>query len=344
MAQESKSWLAIVAAGLAVMVLFFVSWLGRPPQDALVVYCAHDAVYSEEVLRDFERQTGIRVVIRFDSEATKSLSLSNLIIAERDRPQCDVFWNNEVLGTMRLAEAGLLESWRGSGWERIPDRFKDVEGRWTGFGARMRVWIINLNQMPSTDDAIKQKLSGNDLSHVAMAKPLYGTTLTHYAALWSETGGDDLKAWHDDLRGRGLKEVNGNAVVKNLVAEGVCDCGWTDTDDFFLAVDDNRPVTMLPIRTPAGKTIVIPNSVAIIKGAKHETSARLLVDFLLSEETELRLARSKARQIPLGKINVNQLPDDVRALTDAAADGVDLNQLGKAYASCLQWLAAEYSE
>jgi iron(III) transport system substrate-binding protein len=130
--------------------------------------------------------------------------------------------------------------------------------------------------------------------------------------------------------------------VKDAVAEGVCDGGFTDTDDFFEAKDEGKPVAMLPVRLESGATICIPNTVAIIRGAKHPASARQLVDFLLSEETELALANSKSRQIPLGPVPAERLPAEVRELVGWAKEGVDLTKLGPSRAECLAWLKAEY--
>ena len=95
-----------------------------------------------EIIREFERQTGIHVDVRYDTEATKSLGLINLIVQERQHPRCDVFWNNEMLGTIELQEQGLLEAHQGSAWQRLPDKYRDPNGYWVGFGARMRVVIV----------------------------------------------------------------------------------------------------------------------------------------------------------------------------------------------------------
>ncbi len=95
-------------------------------------------------------------------------------------------------------------------------------------------------------------------------------------------------------------------------------------------------------RQATDATITIPNTVAIIHGTKRESDARKLVDFLLSEEIELALARSKSRQIPLGPVPAEQLPAEVRELAEWAKDGVDLTKLGPARAECLAWLKAEY--
>jgi iron(III) transport system substrate-binding protein len=333
----SLSWAGIAAltVGLAA-----VLWALRPGKDALVVYCAHDAEFSEAILRQFEEQTGIPVVIRFDTEATKSLGLVNLIQAERDHPQCDVFWNNELLGSVDLAEDGMLEPYRGPGYERIPAQFKDEEGRWTGFAARLRVFIVPADREAAGEAAIEALLDSQaDLSRVAIANPLFGTTLTHYTLLWQQWGEERLKAWHEDLRRRGIREVAGNSATKNLVADGACDVGFTDTDDFFVAKDAGKPVAMLPVHV-GGRTICIPNTVGIIRGTRRLSAAQKLVDFLLSEETELALARSAARQIPLGE-SAGSLPEDVAPLAAWAKKGADLRPLLPARKSVIDWLKLE---
>src|SRR4029078_9618113 len=126
----------VLITGLAISILAL-----RRGDDRLVVYCAHDAEFSDAILREFERQTGIPVSVRYDTEATKSLGLVNLLKSEKDHPRCDVFWNNELLGMVDLKNAGVLEPYRGTGFARIPDRYKDPDGFWVGFAARLRVFI-----------------------------------------------------------------------------------------------------------------------------------------------------------------------------------------------------------
>ncbi len=310
----------------------------------LVVYCAHDSIFSEEILRRFERETGIPISIRFDTEATKSLGLVQQLIAEKAHPRCDVFWNNEVLGTLDLLDAGVLQPYQGAGYARIPAGFKDPDGHWAGFAARLRVSIVNTDVMEATPAAIDQRFQADDLSRVVVAKPLYGTTLTHYSLLWELWGGDRLRQWHEETRRRGLQEATGNAQVKDLVAAGVCDVGWTDTDDYFVARDAGEPVGMVPVRIAGGATISIPNSVAIIRGTGQLDQAQRLVDFLLSEATEIALARSDSRQSPLGPVDEAQLSDEVRQLRKWTSEGYDLRRLTQARRECKDWLMAEYLE
>lgn len=334
-------WGAAILVAAALVAFEFDRRSVSPEASSLVVYCAHDEVFADAILRDFERQTGIAVHARYDTEATKSLGLVNLLVREKEHPQCDVFWNNELLGTCELKERGVLVPYKGAGYERIPDRYKDPDGYWAGFAARLRVYIVNTDRIAAAESQFAERLEKSaDLTRVAIAQPLFGTTLTHYTLLWHVWGKEKLAAWHRDLRKRGIREVKGNAATKNLVADGACDFGFTDSDDFFGAKDEKRPVAMLPARVD-GKTICIPNSVAIIRGTKNQAAAERLVDFLLSAETELKLARSESRQVPLGPVAEKDLPEEVRPLAAWAAEGADLRPLLPDRRAVIDWLQAE---
>ena len=107
--------------------------------------------------------------------------------------------------------------------------------------------------------------------------------------------------------------------------------------------DAGRPVTMYPVRLEDGQTICLPNSVAMIANCPHPENAKRLIDFLLSEETELQLAKSRARQIPLGAVDDARVPAEVRELQQWAKDGVYLEGAAAANQTTLDWLTREYT-
>ena len=351
--QRIRALVAVVTLIAVVLGLWAITWR-RTDSSVVVVYCAHDAVYADGVLKDFTAKTGIAVSVRYDTEATKSLGLVERLMAEASAPQCDVFWNNEQLGTMDLARRGMLADYRGAGWTRIPPRFRDADGHWTGFAARMRVVIENTGIATAADHRAAQG---------AIAKPLYGTTLTHYCALWARFGGDAVKRWHAALRAQGVHEVDGNALVRVAVADGVCAWGLTDTDDAYEALDGGKPVRMVPARVAligldAGSAavsasaaaatddpvVVIPNTVAVISGAPHLAAAQRLADFLASADTEIALAKSGSRQVPLGPVDAAQLPAEVVGLLPYVAQSMPIDaRLLAARDEVLPWLKAEYA-
>ncbi|MDZ4817028.1 MAG: extracellular solute-binding protein [Verrucomicrobiota bacterium] len=329
----TRSQLIGLFVSLACVVL--VGWWMAWPRSGLVVYCAHDAVYAEVILKKFTEKTGIKTRVKFDAESTKSLGLVELIEREARHPRCDVFWNNEVLGTMNLQEKNLLQPYKGAGYQRIPNSFKDEAGHWTGFAARLRVIIF---YTPNKEKA-------GEIDRFSIANPLYGTTLTHFSILWQLWGADKTKEWYHDLQEKGAQVQQGNAMVKNAVASGASDWGFTDSDDYFVAVDEKKQVSYAPARVPGGRVIVIPNTVAIIKGTKREEQARQLMDYLLSEEVEMELAQSASRQIPLGPVDTKKLRPEVAALQALVSNAYSLDQrLLKPRAEAIQWLKSGASQ
>ncbi len=343
---SSTSTRFLILAALLLTGAAVVPWLiqgGSSSDNSLVVYCAHDSVFADTIIRTFEQRSGISVLVRYDEEANKSLGLTSLLIAEKAQPRCDVFWNNQTLGTIRLKKEGVLAPCDRSLFSRIPAAFKDDEHHWAGFSARLRVFIVNTEKMPPTEEAVAAALKAESLSNAAIAVPLFGTTLSHYTVLCDQIGLDGLKSWHRSLHDRGIREARGNGAVKDLVAEGACAFGFTDTDDAFAAIDAGKPVRMVPVRLESGQTICLPNSVAMIRNCPHPDIAAKFIQYLLSEEVELALATSASRQIPLGPVDRTQLPSEVAELKDWAADGVPLDGAAEHDQQVLDWLTDEYA-
>jgi iron(III) transport system substrate-binding protein len=96
-----------------------------------------------------------------------------------------------------------------------------------------------------------------------------------------------------------VRIVDGNSVVRDLVARGEVKVGLTDTDDVNVAIEDRQPIAMvLPDAVGLGVP-VMPNMVSLIANGPHPEEGRRLIDYLLSADVERQLAQSEAVQIPL---------------------------------------------
>jgi iron(III) transport system substrate-binding protein len=134
---------------------------------------------------------------------------------------------------------------------------------------------------------------------VAMADPRFGSTSFHVAALYALAGDEKMDDFFKRLKANGVRIVDGNSVVRDLVARGDVKVGLTDTDDVNVAVENGQPVAMvLPDRSGLGVP-VMPNMVSLIANAPHANQGRKLMDYLLSADVEQQLAQSEAVQIPL---------------------------------------------
>lgn len=269
--------------------------------DEVVVYTSLDQCLSEPILKEFERRTGIRVKPVYDTEAAKTTGLINRLIARKNSPDCDVLWNNEIIQTARLGEMGLLQEYRSPLAERIPIQYRDPNGRWVGFAARMRVIIYNTDKISGDNVPVKiaDFASPQWRGQAAIARPFFGTTLTHMIVLNQLWGPDRLKNCLLQMRENDVALCPGNGSVRDMVASGERTFGLTDTDDAYGAILDGKPVAV-KLPDPQLGMILIPNTVSIIRNAPNPAAAKKLVDFLLSADVERMLAKGRGAQIPLG--------------------------------------------
>jgi iron(III) transport system substrate-binding protein len=272
-------------------------------QDTVTVYSALDREFAEPILQAYEKRTGVRVLSKFDVESTKTVGLTNLIMAESVRPRCDLFWNNEILNTLRLKEKGLLAPFHPGNAGELPDTFKAGDGTWYGFAARARILIVNTRLVaePDRPRGIADLLDPRWKGKVGIAKPLFGTTATHAACLFAAWGEEKARKYFTDLKANGVQVLSGNKQVAQAVGMGQAAFGLTDTDDAMGELDAGSPVVIIYPDRREGQlgTLFIPNTLAIVKGAPHPGAAEALADYLLSPEVEATLASGPGAQIPL---------------------------------------------
>lgn len=280
-----------------------------PAGRAVVIYTSVDQVYSEPVLNEFEQQTGIRVLPVYDVEATKTTGLVNRLITEKARPHADVFWSGEFAQTILLKEEGVLAPYRSPSAVDIPTPYVDPQGYWSGFAGRARVLLVNTDLLAASaypDSIIDLLDPAYPADQIGIAYPLFGTTATHAAALYAALGAQEARAFFEQVYARGVRVVDGNSVVRDLVASGQLLFGLTDTDDACSAMQRGAPVHIIfPDQGANGLgTLVIPTTVALIDQAPHPEEAKKLIDFLLSQEVEEALTVSGWSHIPLRPVRV----------------------------------------
>lgn len=314
---------------VATLVILSVIGCAKKETKEVVIYTSLDQIFSEPVLKEFEKKTGIKVKAVYDVEAAKTVGLVNRLIAEKNNPQADVFWNSEIGRTLILKKMGILEPYLSPQTKNIPGQFKDSQSYWSGFAARARVIIINTNLVkPSQEpESIFDFLREDYRGEAAIANPLFGTTSTHSAALFVKLGREKAEGYFRDLKANNVAIVDGNSVVRDLVAAGSLKMGLTDTDDANLSLLEGKPIKIIyPDQNSIG-TLVIPNTMALIRNAPHPQEARQLIDYILSEEVEKMLAHSGSMQMPV-RMTV-KTPDYVPAIGKIKAMDVSYEEIAE---------------
>ncbi len=293
--------------------LIFFTGCGQKISNEVVVYVSEDQVFSEPILRDFERDTGINVKAIYDTEETKSTGAMNRLIAEKDNPQADVYWANEPIRAIVLKQMGISALYFSPSAEGIPANFKDRQGYWTGFSARARVLIVSpgeSNPSPSEEASSSLKESPSSIyaytdkrweNKGVVANPLFGTTTSWVAALFTIWGDDKAVNFMERMKGNGTKISTSNGESTTLVANKEFVFSLVDSDDATNAIRDGKHVKQItPDQEEGGLgCLVLPNATVLIKDGPNPENGKKLIDYLLSPQTERKLAFADCAQIPL---------------------------------------------
>ena len=104
----------LIRFGMAVVCasLVFVMPGCAASKPTVVVYTSRDQLYAEPMLKAFERETGIQVQAIYDTGATKTVGLTNRLLAEKDHPQADVFgtrkWSERSFWNVRASSLRIV--------------------------------------------------------------------------------------------------------------------------------------------------------------------------------------------------------------------------------------------
>ncbi len=315
-AAQFWGWLIIPAiALLAALLLPALSSAKRKAQEAsgrvVVVYAAQDQVYAEPILREFEKETGIKVKAVYDSEAVKTVGLANRLLAERSHPQCDVFWGNEEMRTRQLAAQGV---------------FRETNS-WAAFGYRSRRIVINTNKLAMADapKSLLELINATWRGKIALGFPQFGTTATHFHALKQLWGEERWLVWCRSLAENKPFIVDGNSVVVKFVGRGEAWIGLTDSDDVFAGQREGLPIAMLRINE---EQLLIPNTVGVVRDAPHPANAQKLFAYLQFPEVAKTLVRANALESPMPAAKTSTLkPDWEGLLRDLETTTRQLNEI-----------------
>ena len=239
----------------------------------------------------------------------KTVGLANRLLAESSHPQCDVFWNNEEFRTRELAARGVFRA----------------TNAWAALGYRSRRLVVNTNLLPlaraprTFSDATNALWQGR----VALAYPLFGTTATHFLALRQKWGDAAWQNWCRALAANRPFLVDGNSVVVKLVGAGEAWFGFTDSDDIAEGQHDGLPLVALPL---TDESLVLPNTVAVVRNGPHPAAAQRLYEYLQTRELVRLLVDHHALEslVPPGPaapgmhVDWDRLRHDVEPATAAA--------------------------
>jgi iron(III) transport system substrate-binding protein len=224
----------------------------------------------------------------------------NHLLAEKNNPQADVYWANEPIRAELLKQKGIAAPYNSPNAKGIPPEFKDPQNLWTGFSARARVLVVN-NNAAKHPRSILDYTNSEWQAKAVIANPLFGTTTAEIAALFTIWGDAKTKTFMSNMKNNKTAIATSNGESADFVANAQYSFSLVDSDDAVNRIRQGKHITMVYPDQADGEIgcFIVPNALVLISGAPHPDTARKLIDYLLSKETERKLALADCAQIPL---------------------------------------------
>jgi len=283
------------------VILLSAGCSSQADKQEVVIYTSVDQVYSSKIFKQFEKQSGISVKAVYDAEANKAVGLEHRLLAEKNSPRADVFWNSEFMRTARLAGEGIFDAYTPQNITYSNPNHISPAKEWYGLGLRARVFIINKEKLTPQEypSKLSDLLAPRFKGRVAMAVPFSGSTSTHFAALYHRLGKERFVQFLKQLKANQVALLAGNSVVKDAVGNGRYLFGLVDSDDALVGVEQDLPVELVYYDQNDKGPFSLFQTVALVKGGPNPSNAKKLIEYLLSEQTEKQLIAMNGVQFPI---------------------------------------------
>lgn len=270
----------------------------EPEAQKLVIYTARDKNVVEEVIPKFEEQNpgmGVEVL------TMGAQQILERVRGEKANPQADFWWGGTQSALMTAADEDLLESYKPSFTDNIPDLYKDVQDRWYGEMLLPEVIMYNSDALQQGDapqdwdELLDSKYKDQIIIRGVLAS---GTMRTIYSSMIYRQGPQDPQMGYEwlkklDVNTKEYSQDPTNLYLKLARQEGFISL-WNLQDIMIQKELNNQPFDFI---YPTSGAPILVDGVGIVKGAKNMESAQKFYEFLFDQELRLELAE-KLYQIP----------------------------------------------
>jgi len=222
--------------------------------------------------------------------------------SEKANPQADVWYGGPDTIFARGARDGLLEAYRPSWAAAIPPEALGPRDLYFGLYRTPAVIVYNAAAVPpgeaprDWDDVLQPRWKGRVLIRYPLAsgtmRAIFGMILARSVA---ETGSPERGfEWLRKLDGQTREYVmNASVLVEKIARQEGLVTVW-DLPDVLLEMRRSKDLAYV---FPASGTPVIDDAVGLVRGARHSSQARALIEWLGGPEAQL-LAAENAYRLP----------------------------------------------
>ena len=323
-----------VAAGIAAALALSGCGGGS---DTLTIYSGREEELVAPLIEQFEQDTGTDVEVRYGDSA----ELAATIAEEGDGSPADVFFAQDPGSLGAVAGEGLLAELPGESLQRVPERFRDPEGRWVGTSGRSRVIAFNTDELSEDEvpDSVFDLTDPRWHGRVGVA-PTNASFQAFVTAMRLQQGEEQTREWLEAMKENGVRFYEKNTPIVEAVASGEIDVGLVNHYYLYLVKEEQpgAPVAnhFLPGDDPGA--LVSAAGVGVLKSTDSGEDAERFVEFLLSDDGQ-RFYTQRAEEAEYPLVAGIAAKEGLPPLASLGGPTLDYSSLGQELERTLELLS-----
>ncbi|USJ87767.1 extracellular solute-binding protein [Lactiplantibacillus pentosus] len=253
-------------------------------QQTLTVYAAGPKPLSDQIIKGFEHQTGIKIK-SFDGTTGKILSK---VKAEQANPQADVLILASMAAGVDLQRNGQLLTYHDAKRaQQLNPAFQDKHQQLFSYSASAVGITYNKQQVKVAPTDWSDLTKPEFRNQVTIPDPqTSGSSLDFINTYQMQHGNRLLKA----LKQNGAEMGGANKEVLDAVVTGQKAAVFGGVD--YMSIAAIKKGERIGFVYPKSGTLVNPRPAMILKSSRHQTAAKKFVDYLLSAKVQQQVEQN----------------------------------------------------
>ena len=246
-------------------------------QKVLTVYAAGPKPLSDQIVKGFEKKTGVKVKT-FDGTTGKILSK---LKAENKNPQADVLILASMAAGVDLQNNGQLLTYDAKHLDQLNPQFRDDRHQLFNYSASAVGITYNKKQIKTVPTDWDDLKASDYHNGVTIPDPkTSGSSLDFINVYQMKHGQSLLKA----LKQNGAEIGGANKEVLDAVVTGQKKAIFGGVD--YMSIAAIKKGEALGFVYPKSGTLVNPRPAMILKASQHQAAAKQFIDYLLSSPVQ----------------------------------------------------------
>jgi len=280
---KNNYFLSILILGIITASLFLVPHANAAAQ--VVLYSGRSKSLVDPLIKQFQRETGIKVVVKYANTAQLALTLQE----EGSKSPAHVFWAQDAGALGAVNKSDLFATLPNSITSTVDSYFVNSNKTWIATSGRARV-------LAYAPDRVKESELPGSIFELSDPKwkgrvgwaPTNGSFQAFVTAMLKIHGKEKTKAWLVAMKNNDAKKYPKNTPIIQALAAGGIDLGIPNHYYLlrFKSDDAKYPVEQTFFKAGDVGNLMFVSGVGVLKNAEKNAAALAFVQYLLSPQAQ----------------------------------------------------------